>query len=422
MLTGALATGSALAVLLGSGSLVASPAQADTNDIAQYYSARPQSVETEKIELDHSVDVAETLKEADKREIHILSAELLVGNGGGLYQYDPSLSASKNAESLQSQIGNLTGTSAIVNSLEITDPPKKDAQKTKNSPSASAHNSATTNRDQVQKAFAGLDETKPTSDDISQIRDGVEDSKGAARSHNLKPQADGVPAETNAHPNNVAFRTDDDVKDRRKVTYDIQWMDKSDIKNAPDDWGLEVELYQHNYKLSDTIQRPACPKGTDEKFWADAGLHGTTIAYLFNNKKNSSAEAKLEPYLDNNHWSDPCSQGGIGVGFGKLKTLPRWDETVLDTKIHQSLTVTMAVPKGNAAWSHISAASSFVAYNCEAEDKAETDCIGLVGKWPEAKMGGDSDMLLLNKNRKWKTPTYFSWSANAIKRPAGLPR
>src|SRR5699024_8760476 len=103
----------------------------------------------------------------------------------------------------------------------------------KNSPSASAHNSATTNRDQVQKAFASLDETKPTSDDISQIRDGVEDSKGAARSHNLKPQADGVPAETNAHPNNVAFRTDDDVKDRRKVTYDIQWMDKSDIKNDP---------------------------------------------------------------------------------------------------------------------------------------------------------------------------------------------
>src|SRR5699024_1886479 len=142
-------------------------------------------------------------------------------------------------------------------------------------------------------------------------------------------------------------------------------------------------LYQHNYKLSDTIQRPASDKVTDEDSWADAGLHGTTIAYLFNNKKNSSAAAKLEPYLDNNHWSDPCSQGGIGVGFGKLKTLPRWDEAVLDTKIHQSLTVTMAVPKGNAAWSHISAASSFVAYNCEAEDKAETDCIGLVGKWPE---------------------------------------
>src|SRR5699024_2621543 len=115
--------------------------------------------------------------------------------------------ASKNAESLQSQIGNLTGTSAIVNSLEITDPPKKDDQKTKNSPSASAHNSATTNRDQVQKAFAGLDETNPTIDDISQIRYGVEDSKGAARSHNLKPQADGVPAETISHPNNVAFRT-----------------------------------------------------------------------------------------------------------------------------------------------------------------------------------------------------------------------
>src|SRR5699024_464765 len=102
--------------------------------------------------------------------------------------------------------------------------------------SASAHNSATTNRDQVQKAFAGLDETKPTSDDISQIRDGVEDSKGAARSHNLKPQAEGVPAETNAHPNNVAFRTDDDVKDRRKVSYGIQWMHKSDINNSPDDW------------------------------------------------------------------------------------------------------------------------------------------------------------------------------------------
>jgi hypothetical protein len=153
VLTGALATGGALAVLLGSGSLVAPPAQADTNDIAQYYSARPQSVETEKIGLDHSVDVAETFKQADKRGIHILSAELLVGNGGGLYQYDPNLSASKNAESLQSQIKNLTGTSAVVNSLEVIYPPKKDAQKTKSSPPASAHNSATPNGDQVQKAF-----------------------------------------------------------------------------------------------------------------------------------------------------------------------------------------------------------------------------------------------------------------------------
>ncbi|AMT93184.1 hypothetical protein A2T55_04810 [Brevibacterium linens] len=420
-LTGVLATISALAVLLGSGALAA-PAQATTDDIAQYYSARPDSVKTEKVELDHNVDVADTFKEADKQGIHILSAELLVGNGGGLYQYDPNLSASKNAESLQSQIKNLTGTSAVVTALEVLYPPKKGSQKQQSSPSATAQGSAVKGEDQVRRAFAGLDETDPTDDDISRIRDDVENSPGTAESHMLKPQANGVPAETNAHPNNVSFRTDDNVGGKRKVTYDIQWMDKSDIKNAPDGWGLEVELYQYNYKLSDVIQRPACPKGTDEKFWADAGLHGTTITYLFNNKKNSSAKAKLEPYLDNNHWSDPCYQGGIGVGFGKPKTLPRWDETILDTKIHQRLTVAMSVPKGNAAWSHIGAASSFVAYNCQAKGKADTDCMGQVGIWPEDKMGGISDMLLLNKNRKWKTPTYFSWSANAVKRPAGLPR
>lgn len=48
--------------------------------------------------------------------------------------------------------------------------------------------------------------------------------------------------------------------------------------------------------------------------------------------------------------------------------------------------------------------------------------MGTGGSWPAKDMGGDSDMLLLNPNRKWKTPTYFTWDAEAAKRLQGLKR
>ncbi len=81
----------------------------------------------------------------------------------------------------------------------------------------------------------------------------------------------------------------------------------------------------------------------------------------------------------------------------------------------------MYLKKGRASWSHISAASKFVKDNC-AGKPASTDCMGIGGSWPAKDMGGDSDMLLLHPDRKWKTPTYFTWDAEATKRPQGLKR
>lgn len=85
-----------------------------------------------------------------------------------------------------------------------------------------------------------------------------------------KAAAKPVAAETEAHPNSVTFKTDDNVSGKRKLTVDATWKGDNSARKNPKDWGFEISLYQWNYNMSSTIVRPACPASTDDRFWADA--------------------------------------------------------------------------------------------------------------------------------------------------------
>lgn len=379
-------------------------------------SVRSPDTEVIKIDLDHTLEPKEVFQTSETNGIQIISVELAIGNGGGHYQYDPAESGVLNAESLQNEVDSLSGTEAVITSIEID--ASSSSKSTQDRSVSSETKSKAPNTEQFEEVFSELPETKPTDANITGIKDDIEKESTSASPQLAKASA--VGAETKAHANRVVFRTDDDVNGRRKVSFDAAWKDASNIKSAPNDWGFEVELYQHNYKLSSKVVRPACPADTDDRYWADARLHGATVVYTVNNGISSSQLSKIETYLDNNHWSDPCSQGGIGFGIGKPKSIPTWDSKVDGKTTHQEIYVTMSLKKGKASWSNVHAASSFVKNNCTS--RAHTDCMGLSGKWPASSMGGDSDMLLLNENRKWKTPTYFSWDAYADKRPKALTR
>lgn len=134
---------------------------------------------------------------------------------------------------------------------------------------------------------------------------------------------------------------------------------------------------------------------------------------------------QLETYIDANHLSDPCSQGSIGFGIGHPYAIPDMKFAIggPDMVLHQTVDVDMRLKPGKLSRSHLWAATKYVPNNCPG-GVAHTDCMGLytdpARPWPETKLGGGTDMLLLNKDRKWQTPTHFSWDEYADRRPKAL--
>lgn len=137
---------------------------------------------------------------------------------------------------------------------------------------------------------------------------------------------------------------------------------------------------------------------------------------------SKAKEKTIYPYLDRNHLSDECARGTIGIGIGKPKNIPNYGGGDAGQKINQRVFVRISLPKGKNSWSHLSSASSFLPNNCP--KGLHMDCMELFEEpcntWSEKHMGGKTDMLLLNKKRNWKTPTYFSWDQYANKRPKAL--
>ncbi len=106
--------------------------------------------------------------------------------------------------------------------------------------------------DHAKKIFSKLPERITAKKSIPSIVDrNAKDqpSDGRIEAQVAKP----VPAQTEAHPNSVKFRTDDNVDGKRKVTIDAIWKGDNSARKNPLDWGIEISLYQWNYKLSQTV-------------------------------------------------------------------------------------------------------------------------------------------------------------------------
>lgn len=372
-----------------------------------------------RIHFKHPLDPEKFFEKAAAEDIKIRTIELSVGdNAGGLYGYDPTLTAKQNASALQSDIKESGGEYSVATSAQIAKSDTANSKK-RSEPAVEANS---TEDDIARGSFNELPEKRSDNTHLPAVgvranQEGNSSSKTAE-----KAAAKPVAAETEAHPNSVTFKTDDNVSGKRKLTVDATWKGDNSARKNPKDWGFEISLYQWNYNMSSTIVRPACPASTDDRFWADARMHSVTIVYMYNDGVKFKSDSSIEPYLDTNHWSDPCSQGALGFGIGRPDKIPYWGLNVPEMRWNQKLSAVMYLKKGKNSWSHISASSKFVKDNCAGEP-ASTDCMGTGGTWPKDEMGGgSSDMILLNKSRKWKTPTFFGWDAEAVKRPAGLKR
>lgn len=366
--------------------------------------------EVQTLDLPHKVTALDAFRLAESEGVKIKYAQLDVGNGGGIYAYDPELTATENANAVLREIEAIAHVEPTVTELTV-DRELAGSQSLAGGVTGSA-------ADDVLDEFADLPSAVVEDKDISFIR---EDEDGLGESfHSLADSSKGVEAMTKSHPNRVVYRTEDDVEGKRQLTIDAAWQGGNDIKSSPRGWGFEVQLYQVNRNLSDKVHRPACPKGNDERFWAHGDISGAVVVFSVNEGISDDELKGMELYLDSNHLSDPCSQGAIGFGIGEPANVPDWGDKGGDRQTQQDVFAKFSLAKGKNAWSHIWAASKFVKNGCPG--RATTNCMGLGGAWPEEEWGGKSDMLLLNKDRGWKTPAYFSWDYLADRRPLPLDR
>lgn len=400
-------------------STLATPALAVDPSPSSSSQSAPQVSE---VELPHPLAAADAFEVVESEDAEVVSATLTVDKAIAVYQYDDEQSDSANATNADQSLTDLVGGSGVVTSVTVADEAQGTA--TQSARSRSSDNLD----DRIIEAAEAEPEAKADSVDAVAIRDdfaeetyGSTDDRGV---NEISPQAASDHPETLAHANRTVFKTEDSVSGKREVTMEMQWINNSNLVRLYDDWGFENDLYQWNNKLSSTAQRPACPKDTDTKFWANASLKGGTAVFIFNEGLSSAKNKAISPYLDRNHLSDTCNQGTIGIGIGEPKKIPNYGGGEAGQKINQRAFVRLSLLKGNASWSHISSASSFLPNNCP--KGVHQDCMGLHEEpgntWSEKNMGGDTDTLLLNKKRGWKTPAYFSWDEFASKRPQGIGR
>ena len=222
---------------------------------------------------------------------------------------------------------------------------------------------------------------------------------------------------TRAHANSVWFQTKDNGDGKRQVLINAAWFGKSNLKNAPDPlrWGLEFQLYQWNYSLDGKNKRPTCPIGTNKQFWANASLAGATMTAVINDGRDHN-----NTYIDDDHVLDSCQLGAIGFGIQHAKGVSDLDLPLGDgLDLHQTIFVDMRLNPGDKPWSHISANSKFVSDDC-AGLPAESSCMNLFPETASWPLDGNRDMLLLNSERKWKTPTHFNCDEFEDKRPKAI--
>lgn len=402
--------------VLASGVMSSAPAQASSTENANNDSSQVT------VDLDHPIafDSALTIAQdsATDHQATVESFEFMIGNGIGHYIYDSDLSLSANEslalENLADQAPG--GTPAIT---EITfEIPEQDS---------SPHARSTTPDKDLTESVAEDAEQEKEQDagdvDLAKVRDAQIGTQEAAEAE-AQAAADPNKPSTRGHPNVTWFQTKDNVKGKRQLIVMESWLNSSNAKKAPFWWGSETQLYQHNKKLSSKKVRPFCPADTDDRFWADARLKGASMTMVVNDGTGDSSLKKMETYIDKEHSSDECSKGAIGFGIGKPAAMPDMKFKNGKTTTHQTVYVDMRLKPGKNSWSHVSAATKYVQNNCNPQP-AGTKCMGLglnpARNWP-ASLGGpkSTDMLLLNANRNWRTPTHFSWDEYADKRPKAL--
>lgn len=374
--------------------------------------------EVHTVDFGHALSAETAFKLADAEDLEVHDVTLTIDAAIFVYQYDTDLTVSDNAGNVDSLVRSMVGSEAAVQQLGVVEP----------------NDERSRSRSDFDDALRRLEERAdrapemvPEKVDALKMREDLGDAGETAVDSPAAPRASTDKPETRAHANVTVFQTQDSVtpKDggpsRREVTMEIQWINESDLRKAPDSWGYEVDLYQKNYNLSSTKSRPNCPAGTDKKFWADASLKGTIAAFIFNEGLTSKQNVAIEPHIDSNHILDNCDTGAIGAGIGEPKKIPHANSGEAGHKLHQRAFVRYQIPKGSEARSHLAAASSFVYNACPG--KAGTNCMGLIGdpivEWPDS-LGGSTDMILLNESRKWRAPAHFSWDEYASKRPLAL--
>ncbi|MBD8021934.1 hypothetical protein [Brevibacterium gallinarum] len=396
-------------------------AEHDPNDTVSHNDLKTDP-EVETVELDYPVETNDLFSRAETLGVKIVSVEYLISDGLGVYIYDTEKTAEENAADLEVTLHSQApgGNPAVfsVTALAATQQPSHSDGSPQNAGSFAAPSSLLDEARHLPHAEPG-DSELPRPDGL-----GDELNDSGLREDGFNTSSDEPP--TRAHPNSIWFQTKDNVDGKRQVSIFSQWAGQSNTHKAPKYWwGAEIQLYQHNYNLPEKISRPLCAPGTDKRYWANASLAGATMTVSINDGTADGVLKSLEAYIDSNHLSDPCSTGAIGVGFGKPTVIPDMDINWGggNEKLHQMLYVDLRLPKGSNSWSHISAATKYVQNNCQGH-RSHTDCMGLSidpgHPWPKDKLKGGTDFLLLNKQRKWRTPTHFSWDEYADRRPKAL--
>lgn len=368
-----------------------------------------QQAESTAIEFDHPISARDAFEIAKNNDFEVQSVGFKVGNGVGSYIYDSSISLDANIQNLEENLQNQApGGNAAVNKLTVV---------AKDSASTTAARSSSASNDLLDDARG-----KPPQDagdaDLTRKRDQeVPKTKQQNRAAAVKDKARSSEPPTRAHANSVWFETKDNVDGKRQVLINADWLGKSNLKNAPDPlrWGLEFQLYQWNYSLDGKNKRPTCPIGTNKQFWANASLAGATMTAVINDGEDHN-----NTYIDNDHAFDSCQMGAIGFGIQHAKGVSDLDLPLGGgLNLHQTIFVDMRLNPGDKPWSHISANSKFVSDNC-AGLPAESSCMNLFPESAPWPLDGNRDMLLLNSERKWKTPAHFNWDEFEDKRPKAI--
>lgn len=399
------------------GGVDAAPVAASTANPAADEAPDADAPDAEVIDFDHPISVDDANDVITAERLEVQSIEFLVGNGIGHHVFDPSVSAEENAMELSENLKQQApgGNAAVISATVQVE--RSDGRAISRGGGASV--------DAVVDAAALLPEQGNGDVDLTELR---EEPDGLPSSYEPAVEAQAANTDippTRAHPNTVWIQTKDKVAGKRQVVFNARWINKSNARNAPHWWGSEFQLHQRNADLSSSRSRPLCAVGTDAKFWADASLKGATMVAVINDGLPKAKMEQLETYIDSNHLLDPCSQGSIGFGIGHPYGIPdmKFPLGGPDTVLHQDIYVDMRLKPGKLSRSSIWAATKYVPNNCPG-GAAHTDCMGLTTDparpWPTSKLGGGTDMLLLNKSRNWRTPTHFSWDEYADRRPKPL--